>query len=86
MTTKFIIQEYHFRTNSSSFLKTNRAQKKLNSVNSFIILLALTNLTFHKEINTVKLKPFGLLDKSVVEKLPLLNKNDLMVKSKNSTL
>jgi hypothetical protein len=86
MTTKFIIQEYHFRTNSSSFLKTNRAQKKLNSVNSFIILLALTDLSFHKEINKVKLNSFGSINKSAIDKPPLLNKNDLIVKSKNSTL
>jgi hypothetical protein len=86
MTSKFITLKYNFRTNSCSFLKTNRAQKKLHSVNSFIILLPVADLSFQKEINKVKLNSFGSINKSAIDTPPLLNKNDLMVKSKNSTL
>ena len=86
MTSKFITLKYNFRTNSSSFLKTNRAQKKLHSVNSFIILLPVADLSFQKEINKVKLNFFSSINKSAIDTPTLLNKNDLIVKSKNSTL
>jgi hypothetical protein len=86
MTLKFNVLEYSIGTNSNSFLKTNRAQKSLNSVNSFIILLAITDLSFHMEINKDKLKFNSLINKSVIGKRPFLNKNDLMIKSKKSIL
>lgn len=86
MTNKIITLKYNFRTNSSSFLKTNRAQKKLNSVNSFIILLPITYISFQKEINKVKLKFFYSLNNSADYPPPFSSKNDLIVKSKNSKL
>ena len=86
MTSKFITIKYNFRNNSCSFIKTNQAQKKLHSVNSFIILLPVTDLSFQIEINKVKFNFFGSKNKSAIDSPTILYKNELIIKSKKSKL